>query len=150
MPLRRLLFLLPLLAFAALAVWFAAGLGRDPHLVPSALIDKPVPNFALPPLPGFEHGLATADLASGIPIALTVVDAVRILRDNGPTGGNLNDVQKIDTIIASADVVAADSYAATLLGLRPNDVAYIKAAVAMGLGRSDLAVMKIEEIKVGG
>jgi len=98
----------------------------------------------------FNIGQRTADLASGIPIALTVVDAVRILRDNGPTGGNLNDVQKIDTIIASADVVAADSYAATLLGLRPNDVAYIKAAVAMGLGRSDLAVMKIEEIKVGG
>ena len=96
----------------------------------------------------FNIGQRTADLASGIPLKLTVVDAIRILRENGPTGGNLNDVQKIDTIIASADVVAADSYAATLLGLRPQDVSYIKAATAMGLGRSDLAGMKIEEIRI--
>ena len=72
MPPRRLLHLLPLLGFLALVVWFAAGLGRDPHLVPSALILKPVPEFSLPPLPGFEHGLSRADLASGEPQILNV------------------------------------------------------------------------------
>ena len=72
MTLRKLLYLLPLLAFAALAAWFAAGLGRDPHLVPSALIDKPVPRFELPPLPGFAHGLTSADLATGEPQSLNV------------------------------------------------------------------------------
>jgi len=49
---RRLLFALPLLAFAALAVWFAVGLARDPSVLPSALIDRPMPEFALPALPG--------------------------------------------------------------------------------------------------
>ncbi len=69
---RTLLYLLPLLAFAILTGWFAAGLGRDPHLVPSVLIDKPVPNFVLPPLPGFSHGLDSADLATGEPQLLNV------------------------------------------------------------------------------
>jgi len=59
---RRLLFLAPALAFAALVVAFAAGLGRDPSVVPSVMIDKPVPSFDLPPVPGKDLGLASADL----------------------------------------------------------------------------------------
>jgi uncharacterized protein (DUF362 family) len=94
----------------------------------------------------FNIGQRTADLASGVPITLTVVDAVRTLRENGPTGGNLNDVKKVDTVIASTDIVSADSFAATLFGLRPSDVPYIAAATQMGLGRSDLENLKIEQI----
>jgi hypothetical protein len=41
-------FLLPLLAFAGLVAFMAAGLNRDPHLVPSPLINHPAPNFQLP------------------------------------------------------------------------------------------------------
>ncbi len=95
-------------------------------------------------------GQRIADLASLFRPALTVVDAVRILKDNGPSGGDLNDVQKLDTIIASADFVAADSYATTLFGLQPSDIAYISAAARMGLGNSDLGSLKIEEITVSG
>ena len=94
-------------------------------------------------------GQRLADLASRVRPALTVVDAVRILRDNGPSGGDLNDVQKLDTVIASPDIVAADSYAATLFGLQPERLTYVVAGEAMGLGRSDLGNMKIEEIIVG-
>ena len=96
----------------------------------------------------FNIGQRTADLASGVPITLTVVDAIRTLRENGPTGGNLNDVQKIDTVIASTDIVAADSFAATLFGMQPGDVPYIAAATRMGLGRSDLSNLKIEQITI--
>jgi uncharacterized protein (DUF362 family) len=95
-------------------------------------------------------GQRLTDLAGRVRPALTVVDAVRILMNNGPTGGNLDDVKKLDTVIASADIVAADSYAATLFDLKPDDLAYIRAGVASGLGRSDLNNMKIEEIRVGG
>ena len=49
---RRLLFALPLLAFAGIAAWFAVGLTRDPNVLPSALIDRPMPGFALPALAG--------------------------------------------------------------------------------------------------
>ena len=41
---RRLFFFMPLAVFAVLAVYFALGLGMDPKIIPSALIDKPVPN----------------------------------------------------------------------------------------------------------
>ena len=49
---RRLIFLVPLLLFAALAGYFAIALfsGRDPREVPSALLDKPAPAFDLPSL----------------------------------------------------------------------------------------------------
>ncbi len=94
-------------------------------------------------------GQRLADLTSRVRPALTVVDAVRILVANGPTGGNLDDVRKIDTVIATPDIVAADSYAATLFGLQPNDLAYVRAATEMGLGRSDLGSLRIEEIPVG-
>lgn len=59
---RRALFLLPGLAFAGVAVALAVGLGRDPRVIPSALIDKPVPRFSLPPVQGRRRGLSSADL----------------------------------------------------------------------------------------
>ncbi len=94
-------------------------------------------------------GQRLADITSRIRPALTVVDAVRILTANGPTGGNPADVKKLDTVIASADIVAADSYAATLFDLKPDDLAYVRAGRAMGLGRNDLNNLEIEEIAVG-
>jgi uncharacterized protein (DUF362 family) len=94
-------------------------------------------------------GQRIADLTTLFRPSLTVVDAVRILTANGPTGGNLNDVKKLDTVIVSPDIVAADSYATTLFGMRPEDISYINAAATMGLGNSDLQSLKIEEIAVG-
>jgi uncharacterized protein (DUF362 family) len=93
-------------------------------------------------------GQRVADLTSLVKPTLTVVDAVRILKANGPTGGNLNDVQLTKTIIASHDIVAADSYATSLFGLKPSDIAYINAAAKMGLGTTDLQSVKVEEISV--
>lgn len=93
-------------------------------------------------------GQRLADITSRFRPTLTVVDAVRILTANGPTGGNLNDVKTLNTLIASPDIVAADSYAATLFGLQPDDLAYIRAGTAMGLGRSDLDNLKIEEVQI--
>lgn len=89
-----------------------------------------------------------ADLVSRVKPALTVVDAVRILMNNGPTGGNLDDVKLLNTVIACADIVAADSYGATLFGFKGSDIGYIKAAADMGLGTLDLSSIKIEEISV--
>jgi cytochrome c biogenesis protein CcmG/thiol:disulfide interchange protein DsbE len=44
---KRLWFLIPLGAFLALAIVLAVGLKLDPREVPSPLIDKPAPKFAL-------------------------------------------------------------------------------------------------------
>jgi len=95
-------------------------------------------------------GQRLADLTSLIRPNLTVIDAVRILTRGGPTGGDLSAVQKLDTVIASHDIVAADAYATTLFGLPGNELDYVKAGAAMGLGQMDLKALKIEEIRLGG
>ncbi|MEN4042425.1 MAG: DUF362 domain-containing protein [Anaerolineaceae bacterium] len=95
-------------------------------------------------------GERLVDLTNMVKPALTVLDAVRMLMANGPTGGNLEDVYQADTLIASADIVAADAYGATLFGMQPEDLSYVEAGARSGLGRSDLANLKIEEIAVGG
>src|SRR5215470_13217413 len=62
---RRLAYLLPVALFLVLAGYFYLGLQRDPGLLPSALIDKPAPQFALSGL-GSKPGLATTDLAGRV------------------------------------------------------------------------------------
>jgi uncharacterized protein (DUF362 family) len=93
-------------------------------------------------------GQRIADLGSLFRPKLTVIDAVRILTANGPTGGDLNDVKKLDTIIISPDIVAADSFATSLFGLTPSDIDYISSAASIGLGRMDLENLNIEEINL--
>jgi cytochrome c biogenesis protein CcmG, thiol:disulfide interchange protein DsbE len=63
---RRLAFLLPAALFAVLLVIFSIGLTRDPHLLPSALIDRPAPDFALPGLYDMAEGLAREDLGGRV------------------------------------------------------------------------------------
>jgi len=65
-------FILPVATFAALAAALGVGLTLNPREIPSALIQKPVPQFALPPLGGEGEGLRTADLASGKPQIINV------------------------------------------------------------------------------
>ena len=43
-------FLIPLVLFVALVIFLAIGLNRDPHEVPSPLINKPAPAFEIPQL----------------------------------------------------------------------------------------------------
>ncbi|MEQ8604814.1 MAG: DsbE family thiol:disulfide interchange protein [Marivibrio sp.] len=71
---KRLVYLLPLAVFLGVAGYFAAQLlsGRDAMEVPSALIDRPAPEFALPPLWDGGEGLSTADLKGGGPAIVNV------------------------------------------------------------------------------
>ncbi len=79
------------------------------------------------------------DINSVIRSDLTIVDATRILLRNGPQGGRIEDVQTLNTLIASPDIIAADSYAATLFNLSPQDVPAIVAGAKRGLGVMDLS-----------
>jgi cytochrome c biogenesis protein CcmG/thiol:disulfide interchange protein DsbE len=63
---RKLAFVLPAALFAVLVIAFAIGLHHDPQLLPSALIDRPAPDFALPGLYDPAHGLARKDLSGGV------------------------------------------------------------------------------------
>jgi len=93
-------------------------------------------------------GESLADLCLVIKPTLTVLDAVRILTANGPQGGDLKDVKKIDTVIAGVNQVAVDSYGATLFGMKGTDLSYVRAGAAIGIGSTDLAGMKIKKLNV--
>ncbi|MDE1982256.1 MAG: DsbE family thiol:disulfide interchange protein [Betaproteobacteria bacterium] len=58
----NLWFVIPLLAFVGLVAFMAIGLTRDPHLVPSPLINRPAPNFLLPQLHAPGKTFSPADL----------------------------------------------------------------------------------------
>ena len=78
------------------------------------------------------------DINLVMPSTLTVVDATRILVANGPVGGRLEDVRNPETVIASPDVVLADSFAATLFDLQPEEIPTLVTAARRGLGSIDL------------
>jgi cytochrome c biogenesis protein CcmG/thiol:disulfide interchange protein DsbE len=52
---RAALLLLPLVILAGLIAVFAISMNRDPSLIRSVLIDKPVPQFVLPPVAGLDR-----------------------------------------------------------------------------------------------
>ncbi len=87
--------------------------------------------------------VALADVNAVFRPHLTVIDATRILTAHGPQGGDLKDVKVLDKVIASTDIVAADAYATTLFGLRPEEIAVTVAAHKRGLGEMDLKKVRI-------
>lgn len=62
---RRLIYILPVAAFAALAIYFYVSLSRDPAALPSAMIDQPTPTFTLAGLRD-EPGLSTQEFAGQV------------------------------------------------------------------------------------
>ena len=59
---RRWPYLLPIAICLAVGVFLYLGLYRDPTLVPSPLVGKPVPQFSLDPVKGRTLGLSSRDL----------------------------------------------------------------------------------------
>ena len=59
-------YLLPMIIFALLTALFLSGLRKDPTVVPSPLIGKPVPAFTLPQLNDAGATLTDQDLKGGV------------------------------------------------------------------------------------
>lgn len=89
---------------------------------------------------------ALADVNSVLKSHLVVVDATRVLTAHGPQGGNLSDVKVLNKVIASTDIVAADAYATTLFGFKPEEIAVTVAAHKRGLGEMNLNKVKIVRV----
>ena len=88
------------------------------------------------------------DVSLKIKPALTILDAVRVLTANGPSGGNLRDVKKLDTVIIGTDPVAVDAYGASLFGRKGDEIGYISAAHKAGLGTMDLSKIRLKKISL--
>ncbi len=70
--------------------------------------------------------------------SLAVIDCRKTLMDD--------EVRSTNSIIVSADPVAADSIAAKLMGMEPNDVRYLTLAQEKGLGMADLRGIEVIRI----
>lgn len=89
---------------------------------------------------------ALADIHSYFKTTLNIVDATRILLDNGPQGGSLKDVKVLNKVIASTDKVAVDAYATTFFNLKPEDISITQIAHRRGLGEINLSKVKIIKV----
>ena len=87
-----------------------------------------------------------ADLADFMRPTLTLIDAYRVLLRNGPGGGNLEDVALKKTLIAGADPVALDAYAAKAYwDLDPQKLPYLKLASDRGLGTVNFENLRVAQ-----
>ena len=88
------------------------------------------------------------DITAFMKPRLCVLDAIRILTANGPTGGDLKDVKRLDTLAAGTDIVALDAFGAELLGHKPDAIKSVAAGHAAGLGNMDYRKLALKEIDV--
>jgi uncharacterized protein (DUF362 family) len=98
--------------------------------------------------PVLHAGLAASivGLASLMRPTVTIVDATRVIVRNGPRGGSLGDVKKLDAVALSFDPVAVDAWAATELGFDPATIEYIQLAAQRGLGTANFASLSPVEL----
>lgn len=80
---------------------------------------------------------------------LTVIDAYRILTNNGPIGGNPKDVKVAKTLIMSDCTVSADYLALSLFGLTLDEVDHISRAYQKGLAKYPPEKLKVRKITLG-
>jgi uncharacterized protein (DUF362 family) len=86
------------------------------------------------------------DLANFFQPTVTLIDAIRIMTQNGPSGGSTSYVSVKNTLILSDDPVAADARAALLFNRKPQDLGFIRMAQQQGLGTYDFR--KLDQQKV--
>ena len=89
---------------------------------------------------------ALADVNSVVKSHLVLIDATRLLLNHGPQGGSLKDVKIFNKVVATTDVVAADAYATTFFGFKPEDISVTLAAYKRGLGEMNLSKVKVVKV----
>lgn len=83
---------------------------------------------------------------------LNIVDAYRIMTQNGPKGKTTNDVVLAKALFISRDIVAADTAALRFFNqfreMKMEDVSHIGKAAKFNIGTTDLDSIKVERIKI--
>ena len=80
-----------------------------------------------------------SDITGFMQPKISVLDAVRVLTNHGPQGGDPKDVQLRGVVAASTDIVALDALGASLLGHDPASIPTLAVAAERGLGTLDYA-----------
>lgn len=84
---------------------------------------------------------------------LNIVDAYRIMTQNGPKGKSIEDVQNPKALFISTDIVAVDTAAVRFFNqfreMKLEEVSHIGIAEKMKIGTTDIDNLKVERIKIG-
>lgn len=88
------------------------------------------------------------DVAAFLRPKLCVVDAVRVLTNHGPEGGDLADVDYRGIVAAGGDMVALEAFGAETLGCDPKKGRTMANAQARGLGTIDFRSLNPREVQV--
>jgi len=83
-----------------------------------------------------------AELSMMVRPTLVILDGTEVMMTNGPTGGSVSDLRAANTLIASTDMVAADSCGCTLLELKVSDLPYLAKAERAGAGTTNYEALK--------
>jgi uncharacterized protein (DUF362 family) len=86
------------------------------------------------------------DLADFFKPTVTLIDAIRIMTRNGPSGGSTSYVTAKNTLILSNDPVAGDAKAALLFDRQPEKLGFIRLAQDQGLGTSDFQKLAHQKV----
>lgn len=89
-----------------------------------------------------------ADLTRFMKPRISILDAVRVLKANGPKGGNAADVEVKTIVAAGSDIVALDAFGAEILGRKPSEIGTIVQGEALGLGKVDYRSLALKEVAV--
>jgi uncharacterized protein (DUF362 family) len=88
------------------------------------------------------------DLTHFFKPTVTLIDAIRIMTRNGPSGGSEAYVAKKNTLILSDDPVAVDARAALLFGKKPEDLGFVRLGEKWGLGTSDFRSLDLKRVSL--
>jgi uncharacterized protein (DUF362 family) len=94
---------------------------------------------------------AIVDLCTRLKAHLALIDATRVLTSNGP--GGPGQVERPRTVIASRDMVAADSLAVSMFRwydrqVEPRQVKHLRIAAERGFGRMDVENLRVARVAV--
>lgn len=95
---------------------------------------------------GFSQKLI--DITAEILPTLTIIDAYRVLTANGPSGGSLNDVRELRTLIISPCTVTADYLGTQLFDISPTSIGYLREALRRNLNQYDLNALNLKRISL--
>jgi uncharacterized protein (DUF362 family) len=79
---------------------------------------------------------------------LNIIDCYQVMMRNGPQGVSVSDSVNMKAQIISTDMLAADTAAASMIKMSPEQIDYIPLANKKGIGRMDIENLNIHRIKM--
>ncbi len=77
---------------------------------------------------------------------LNIVDAFRVMMNNGPRGNAASEIKPMKSLLLSRDIVAVDTAACRMIGFAPDSIGHLKAGQKLKLGTMDLSKLDIRRL----